>query len=586
MKGYKIMTNCYLEFHFKNEVLEDDVISFTNPIKILQTNELTAIPELMQQLEDFIAKGYFAAGYISYEAAPAFDKKMVVNKQPSMPLIWFGLFPEATSPRLTPPSEPGLSLSWHMATSKEAYEAAIRDIHQQISEGNTYQVNHTVRLTSEFKDDPYRLFHQLLNAQRANYSAYLDLGRFQIASASPELFFSWDGKRVVTKPMKGTIRRGLTYQDDQRQFETLQQSKKDQAENVMIVDLLRNDLSRLAKKGTVQVTKLFDIEAYPTVYQMTSTIEAVTREGLTFFELFQSLFPCGSITGAPKISTMNLISQLENAPRNVYCGAIGYIQPDKKAVFNVPIRTVWIDQNTSEATFGVGGGITWDSTINGEYEEMLTKGSFLHTAMPDFQLLESLRLDHGSIFLKQRHLKRIRESAQYFHYPMNEKAIDRELAETALTYPKGVYKLRLLLKKQGTFSIEAQPIEASMSPKVCCLASGPVDRSTPFLYHKTTLRTIYEDMRKGQEAYFDTLLWNEDRHLTEFTNGNIVCLINGVRVTPPIKEGLLAGTFREELIETGEIQERILTLDDLKKAEAIWLINSVRKWVNVTLVTS
>jgi para-aminobenzoate synthetase / 4-amino-4-deoxychorismate lyase len=584
MKGLLIMTNCYLEFHFKNEILENELMAFSHPIKILQTNELNEIPEIMRQIENYVNRGFYAAGYISYEAAPAFDRNMSVNESTQMPLIWFGLFSEPTLPRQVRSITDIPQLSWKMETSKKEYEEAFSEIHHQIGKGSTYQVNHTVRFKSVFDQDPYLLFLQLLTAQQANYSAYLDLGPFQIASASPELFFSWDGQEIITKPMKGTIRRGFTFEEDQNQFATLKHSQKDQAENVMIVDLLRNDLSRIARPGTVQVTRLFDIEAYPTVYQMTSTIEAKTKEGLTFFELFQSLFPCGSVTGAPKLSTMSLITKLEKEPRNVYCGAIGYIQPDKKAVFNVPIRTVWVDQKSSEATFGVGGGVTWDSTLTGEYAELLSKVSFLKNFLPDFYLIESFRLDNGYIFLQNRHMERLIESARYFNYQLDEKKVKEALDHTAKNHPNGLYKLRLLLTKTGTYSIETHSIEETSKPQICCLANHPVNKSTPFLYHKTTLRTVYEERRKGNDAFFDTLLWNEDRHLTEFTNGNVVFLIKGKRVTPPIKDGLLGGTFRKELLDTGEIIEQSLSLDNLKEAEAIWFINSVRKWIKVILV--
>lgn len=576
------MTKTYLEFHFQNDILSQERIAFSEPIRIFETDEVDEIPQLIEEIESYVNKGYYAAGYLSYEAAPAFNPKMDIHNTTDVPLLWFGIYSEP-APLRTSPHASATSLKWELDTSRTEYNEAIERIKREISLGNTYQVNYTVRLKSPFEQEPYPFFHQLLHNQQAKYSAYLDIGRYKIASASPELFFAWDGNRIVTKPMKGTIKRGLSAEEDLKRFKSLKESEKDQAENVMIVDLLRNDLAQIAQTGSVEVTRLFEIEAYPTVYQMTSTVEALTKNGLTLFQLFEALFPCGSITGAPKLSTMKLIKELETSPRNVYCGALGYIQPDHNAVFNVPIRTVWMDSQSKTATFGVGGGVTWDSTSSGEYEEIFSKGKFLNTQRPQFDLLESFRLEDGSIFLLAQHLNRLKGSADYFNFVCNLEQIHIELRKLAERSLQGLYKIRLVLKRDGTFSTETVPTEEIVTSKICNFAEEPVDQQNLFLYHKTTNRKVYSDKRIGNEAFFDTLLWNKDGNVTEFTNGNIVCLINGHLVTPPIQDGLLAGTFRQILLEKGELLEQTISIQDLKKADKVWFINSVRNWVEVRL---
>lgn len=351
----------------------------------------------------------------------------------------------------------------------------------------------------------------------------------------------------------------------------------------MIVDLLRNDLSVIAKPGTVKVDKLFEIEDYPTVHQMTSTITATIKENTQLVDIFKALFPCGSITGAPKISTMEVIEKLEMDARNVYCGAIGYITPNRDATFNVPIRTVVIDEKTGKATYGVGGGITWDSTTEDEYHEVLAKASLLTVERPEFQLLESLLLQDGEYFLLEEHLERISNSAKYFSYRCNVEDIRKALLNRAEQYKDGEYKVRLLVNQIGEHTIDCQPLKKQTPGQTITLADIPVNKENLFLYHKTTNREVYSQYQNKFKDFFDVLLWNEEQELTEFTNGNVVLEIDGVFWTPPIESGLLAGTYRDKLLQEGRICEKKLTLDDLNQCSNIWFINSVRKWIKVNL---
>ncbi|MES2462915.1 MAG: aminodeoxychorismate synthase component I, partial [Armatimonadota bacterium] len=450
------------------------------------------------------------------------------------------------------------------------WNQSINAIHHAIARGETYQVNLTRRLRARMPADfdPLALYEHLRTAQAGTrYAAYLDTGRFQIASASPELFFATESQRIITRPMKGTARRGRWTEEDEQLAEALAASEKDRAENVMIVDLLRNDLGRIAAIGSVHVVTLFAIERYPTVFQMTSTVEATLREGIGLTEIFGALFPCGSVTGAPKVSTMRHIATLESEPRGVYCGAIGIVQPGGDAVFNVAIRTLVHDAETGVAEYGVGGGITWDSTAAEEWAETKAKAAVLTQthADPEFDLLETLRLENGQYTLRARHLARLADSAAYFSRRVDMGEISQALDTFAEAHPEGIWRVRLLVSLEGKPTVEGTAFAFSPSePLPMMVAKTPADSQNVFLFHKTTRREVYETHRKAlPEGIYDALLWNENGDVTEFTSANLVAEIAGVRWTPPRQAGLLAGTFRNELLANGEIQERTLTIADI-----------------------
>ena len=572
-----------LSFEFSSSKGEIEPLTFSEPHKVIIANTIEEVLPSFQMIQNAIDDGYYAAGFLSYESASAFDPAYRVKEEHSMPLLWFGIFSEPQHMSLSSTGAYSLT-KWNSSVSMDEYRESIMSIKQSIENGDTYQTNYTIRLNSQFHGDDIALFQKLKKAQASNYCAYIDTGEHSILSASPELFFHLEGDQVTTRPMKGTIERGKSFAEDEANASWLYQSEKNRAENVMIVDLLRNDLGILAEPGTVHVPKLFEIEQYPTVHQMTSTIEAKISENIQLVDIFKALFPCGSITGAPKISTIEIISNLEKSPREVYCGAIGYITPNQEAIFNVPIRTVVVDQKTGKATYGVGGGITWDSTAEGEYHEVLAKASLLEEDRPDFQLLESLLLKDGEYFLLEEHLTRLKNSAKYFGISVDVENAQKTLHDLARKNSLGASKIRLLLDKNGELTIESQPITQLKAPLMVTLADKPLDKNNPFLYHKTTNRVIYSHFQKKYSHVFDVLLWNEDEELTEFTNGNIVLDIDGILWTPPINSGLLAGTYRERLIKEETIHEKVLTITDLRKSKKVWFINSVRKWLEVQVV--
>ena len=555
---------------------------FNHPAEVLATNVLEEVPAILEKVQEAVDKGYYAAGYVSYEAAPAFDQALV-SVPSEMPLVWFGLYEQAEE--TAPIADRGFQVSeWAPSIEQERYAEAITAIKERIENGDTYQVNYTMRLESSFSGDSLAFYQDLAKAQSACYSAYLQMDDYTVISASPELFFRINNNHIMTRPMKGTVKRGMTWEDDRKKAEWLAASEKNQAENVMIVDLLRNDLSKIAKKGTVKVPSLFEIEKYPTVYQMTSTVTAELEESTGLLQVFQALFPCGSITGAPKVKTMEIISELEGSPREVYCGAIGYISPKGEAVFNVPIRTVILNQLNGKAKYGVGGGITWDSEAGDEYEEAVAKAAILRKKSFQFDLLETIRLEDGHLYLLDHHMTRLQKTADYFAFPIDEEAVRQALAEAVRPFKEGLYKVRLLLKEDGQLIFDIAPISLMEGKMKVALAKEAVSSENPFLYHKTTHRSVYEKHRCENPTVSDVLLWNERGELTEFTNGNIVAEINGRLYTPPISCGLLGGTFRERLLADGLIEEKVLYLKDLERCSRVWMINSVRKWAEADFV--
>ena len=384
----------------------------------------------------------FAAGFIAYEAAAGFDKALRTHKLKRTPLVWFGLYREVTELPDLPSAKGKFEVgNWEMSVSELEYRSAIERIKRYIHAGDTYQVNYTTRLHAPFSGDPYALFASLCRAQRARNCAFVNLDRYSICSASPELFFEVDGNRVISRPMKGTIPRGLTYEADLANAKALADSGKNRAENVMIVDMIRNDLGRVANAGSVRVASAYDIERYPTVYQMTSTVEAKTQASIG--DIMSVLFPCASVTGAPKVRTMEIITELEKEPRGVYCGAIGYVAPGRNARFNVAIRTVMVDRESGRAEYGVGGGIVWESEAGDEYRECLSKAAVLTAELPEFELLETiLWTPEEGYFLLDKHLKRLKQSAEYFDFEFREDDVAEKLMGLSVMLGRSTQKIR------------------------------------------------------------------------------------------------------------------------------------------------
>ena len=556
--------------------------------KISATAHKDIYPAL-RRVEAAVHNGLHAAGFISYEAAPGLDTDLQVNSGSIFPLLWFGVFKERreiVAGEFFRDREFQFS-SWQPSIDELAYCQAVEKIREHIAEGDTYQVNFTFRLRADFRGDDLALYHRLCRNQAAGYCAYLNLGRFRVLSASPELFFHWHNDTLTTRPMKGTRRRGRTTTEDRLYAEQLTTSAKELAENVMIVDLLRNDMGRISEFGSVQVPKLFDVERYPTIWQMTSTITSRPLPSVGILEIFQSLFPSGSITGAPKIRTMQIIADLESSPRQVYTGCIGFVSPGPEAMFNVAIRTLLIDTHTGVAELGVGSGITYDSSPPAEYEECLLKAQFLTQSQPDFALLESILYEsHAGYFLLDRHLARLADSEKYFGFPFHEHIIRKILGEALPDMPRGDFKVRLLLESDGRITLELDklPKRQKQSSFNIAIAKEPVNSNEVFLFHKTTNREVYSSRAASRPDCDDVLLVNEKGELTESTIANLVVRLDGKDYTPPVSCGLLAGTFRAELLAEGKLVERVLYPEDLRKAEAVFLINSVRRWIPLTIV--
>jgi para-aminobenzoate synthetase / 4-amino-4-deoxychorismate lyase len=564
---------------------------FQEPRRIVQAWRVEHVLPALRQAEAAVdGDGQFAAGFISYEASPAFDPALSVWPDEGFPLLWFGLYDQPRVIELLPaPLQPlELPVDWQPSVTREAYEQAIAQIKEHIACGETYQVNYTLRLRAAFHVDPWGLFVHLVQAQPTEYAAYVDTERFALCSASPELFFQLQGDLLTCRPMKGTAARGRTLAEDRLQAEWLSCSVKDRAENVMIVDMTRNDLGRVAEFGSVQVPRLFQVERYPTVWQMTSTVQARSRA--SFSEIMQAVFPCASITGAPKASTMSIIAALETTPRRAYTGCIGFYAPGRQARFNVAIRTVTVDRQENLAEYGAGGGIVWDSTSAGEYAECLLKARLVSENRPQFSLLETMLWNAGAGYaLLEVHLRRLRDSAEYFAFPLELKRLQAELnsmdarlrAEAA-----PAQRVRLLVSRQGKIELQAAPIlEKGSDVQVRLgLASHPVDSSYPFLYHKTTHRRIYQEALAGCLGCEDVLLWNERGEVTETCIANLVYRLEGQLYTPPIGCGLLPGTFREQLLKQGKVHERILPLAELDRCDDLYVINSVRGWRAAALI--
>jgi para-aminobenzoate synthetase/4-amino-4-deoxychorismate lyase len=554
-------------------------LHFHDPKHIISAHRVQEIIPALNVIEDMVQRhSLYAAGFLAYEAAPAFDSALAVKQDSSFPLVWFGLYsrPEQLHLPLALGTHTA-SLPWSLSLAPSAYQDAIDRIKNYIEAGDTYQVNFTVRLTSPFKVDPWPYFIELAHAQDASYGAFVNTEAWCICSASPELFFRLDGTELISRPMKGTAPRGLMLSADQGQAAWLYSSEKNRAENVMIVDMVRNDMGRIAEVGSVHVSNLYEVEKYPTLWQMTSTVRGKTNAGLC--RILQALFPAASITGAPKPRTMQIIAELEQIPRRIYTGSIGFISPDSKAQFNVAIRTVLVDKVQGQAEYGVGGGIVWDSVDQMEFEECRTKARILTHRMPDFALLETILWTPGEgYFLLPYHLTRLRDSAAYFSFPVDMGTVGDRLDALTQTLPPIAHKVRLLVAKDGGITLESEALgNAITQPLHVCLAPVPIDSTNPFLFHKTTNRQVYEQVMAACPGYADVVLWNGKGEVTESCIANIVVELDGELYTPPIRCGLLPGTYRAYLLEQGKVMEQVIKKEDLAQSPHVYLVNSVRK---------
>lgn len=528
-----------------------------------------------------------AIGFVSYEAAPSFDPSLLTKMDEEFPLLWFGLFNEPDKLERLPVHDPSnyIETDWQASISQDEYHSKIDAIHEYIRSGDTYQVNFSYRLRATIPLNPLDMFGQLIKGQETPYAAFIDTGEWAILSASPELFFRLEGDYIESKPMKGTAARGLWFADDCAKSEMLSASEKERAENLMIVDMVRNDVGRVAKTGSVKVPSLFALERYPTLWQMTSTVSGKTEARLS--GIFQALFPPASVTGAPKGRAMEIITELESSPRRVYTGAIGRIAPDRRAEFSVAIRTLLVNRSDACSEYGVGSGIVWDSKRNSEWEECSIKARVLTTRVPEFDLLETMAWSpNGGYFLLEYHLRRLEQSAAYFGFKFDASQTRHDLNCFGSGLSALTHRIRLLISHTGVVKIEAHPLQpAELKFGNMTIAKAPIDSSDVFLYHKTTNRKPYEEAIKTSTGFNDVILFNERGEATESTIANIAVEIDGRLWTPPISSGLLAGTYRAWLIEQKKIQEKSISLNELRQSTNIYLMNSVKGIQKIKLTT-
>jgi para-aminobenzoate synthetase/4-amino-4-deoxychorismate lyase len=587
---------CEIDFPLLPTLSDEERVRhrFSQPIAVHVARTLDDVRAVLDAVDRSSRRGNWCVGFVAHEAAPAFDPALVTKPGDAAPLAWFAEFsaPESTTEQADvgafsarPASGPGFHVGeWQPDTSREEFARCVESIRADIRDGRFYQVNYTTRLTTTFSGNAELFYHALQAAQPRGYHAFIDAGDFQLLSVSPELFFSLRDGVVTTQPMKGTAPRGDSPQEDAALADALTHSPKERAENLMIVDLLRNDLSRIATPHSVEVPHLFSLHALPSVWSMTSTVRANLREGVSLYDVFAALFPCGSVTGAPKVESMRAIRDLEAAPRGAYCGAIGMVAPGGAACFNVGIRSVWIEGGAGgrSAVFGVGSGITFDSTVAGESAELVYKSRFVQRASKAFALFETIRLAGGVMPAIDRHMARMAKSARHFRFVFDERAARLLLSHEAAARPSGEFRVKLTNQADGSLSCEVNPLNSLPESMTVSLADACVSSADEFLQHKTTRRETYEH-HAPKAGVWDTLLWNERGELTEFTRANVVLDVDGKRLTPPLAAGLLNGTMREALLESGDITQAVLTKDDLARATNVWWVNSLRGELQVVL---
>jgi para-aminobenzoate synthetase/4-amino-4-deoxychorismate lyase len=567
-------------------------VAFGAPCEVLKTHELHQVKAVLEAVEQRARAGQWCVGYVCYEAAPAFDAALTVHPATG-PLVWFGVHdaPLPGDPALQK-ADPLLSsatttprVAWQPGLARTAFDAALELLHRAIADGEIYQANFTARTLGQLNVSPDELFAAMRQAQPGGFAAYLDTGEEQVLSVSPELFFDWHNGHLVTRPMKGTAPRGRSPQEDLALADALQSSPKERAENVMIVDLIRNDLSRIAQPFSVKVDGLCRVQALPTVWQMVSDVHADTRPGTTLVDVFGALFPCGSITGAPKVQAMRWIRELEHSARGVYCGAVGVVRPGGSATFNVPIRTAVVRGNTICA--GTGSGITFDATPEAEWQEWRHKQAFMQRASQSFELLETLALRDGVLQHGDHHLERMKASAAHFGYVWPQGAVHDTLAQLTMQHPRGAWRVRLLLGVGGQLQAQAFELPDTATCVNLNLATSPLEEADgEFVRHKTTRRAHYERFAPTDPGVFDTVLWNTRGELTECTRGNLALLLDDRWVTPALGSGLLPGVGRAHWLGQGRMVEAVVTLGDLPRVQALAFINSLRGWVDAKLASS
>lgn len=574
---------------------------FTNPTEEIKIFSKEKIAHALKKIDELILEGYSGYGLLSFEAGYSLEEKLnsLIDENSIYPYIKFYFFDpidvhEVFSDKINFCNQKkrlsqNLQLidSFDLNTKKNKYINDIKKIKCYIKEGDTYQVNYTVNANFNIEAEPEILFMKLLFNQSAKYSAFINGNENIIISVSPELFFKTSEKKITATPMKGTYKRGKNLNEDKLHQILLTDSVKDMAENIMIVDLLRNDIGKISEIDSIKPKNVYNIEKYESVYQMVSTIEGALVNAC-FSNIIQNIFPCGSITGAPKIRTMEIIKELEESTRNLYTGALGMVH-NKKMTFNVPIRTLEISKKTNSGTIGIGSGVVWDSDPEAEYEETLLKAKFLTEPKDYFEIFESILIENGKVYLPELHLRRIKQTADFFLFKFDEQKYDLIFSKilTAIDITKK-YKLKLSLDKWGQFEYDLSEIKEERGLKKISISESRIDNRNAFQYFKTTNRKTYtkELSSAVAEGYFDVIFFNTDNELCEGARTNIFLLLEGKWYTPPIRTGILDGCYRKIFIEKYGCQEKILCFQDLLDCEKIILTNSVRKEIEISGIYS
>jgi para-aminobenzoate synthetase/4-amino-4-deoxychorismate lyase len=576
-----------IKFPKTQKSTEEFCYAFYNPIKKLVAYHYKEVYEVLNAVEEAAKEGFWCIGYIRYEAAPAFDNSFKTYKS-NDPLVWFSVHNHPKKWPLNILQKEQAKVQWSEHLKRNEFNRAITSIHKSIRLGDVYQVNYTAPFYGLLKGKSIELFGALLRAQPQSYAAYINSEHEEILSLSPELFFDWITEKnsgdILTRPMKGTIARGNTPEEDNSLIQKLRTNPKELSENLMIVDLLRNDLSRIAQIGSIEVPLLFHIQKFATVSQMSSDIIAKTKENIRLFDIFNALFPCGSITGAPKIRSMQIIHQLEKKPRGIYCGAIGLVHSNSKknkirAIFNVSIRTVIIQNK--QCISHIGSGITSEAQSENEWQEWNIKRKFIERASQPFDIIEKLALLNGEFRNLKEHIERLAKTAKHFEYPCNLKSLQINLEKLKSTYKNGIWHIRIKLNRKGEVDIKTYILKKTKEPVQLKLAKAPFRQAqnNEFVDYKTTNRAHYRPFQSNQKNIFDTLLWNQSGQITETTFGNIAAFINNKWITPPLSSGLLPGIGRMLALREGKIIESILNIENITEVNKWAFINSSRGWL-------
>ncbi len=565
---------------------------FTAPVKLLSCTKLKNVKNTLNELEKALEQGFYAAGFISYEAGAAFDAAFPARPLNDFPLVWFGIYDKA--PEIFEPENEEIfaaCVDLQPELSEDEYHTAIDEILNDIKAGNIYQTNFTFRLCGEQINDPWSLFKALFVRHPMPYAAFINTGDSQIVSLSPEMFLERRGTSLFNSPMKGTIKRSCDPFKDSNNAGFLKTDPKNTAENLMIVDMVRNDLGRICTPGSIYVDPLFHVDSYATLHQMISTVHGEINQDTGFSRIVEAVFPAASITGAPKIAAMHRIHKLEKSPRKIYTGSIACIYPNQDFCMNVAIRTLVCSKNFTE--LGIGGGIVYDSGKNAELEEALLKSKFIHAAEPDFQILETMLFENG-IDDFDEHLNRMAKSAEFFNFRFNkktaEKFVIKRIASLKTSAPVKS-RLRLLLNFKGELELQIFPLQTNGWGKDSAkikLSKKHCSSKDLFLQHKTTRREFYNEHfhEAVDEGYDEIIFTNERGELTEGAISNIfVQTQDGSWYTPPLSSGLLPGIWRSGAITKLNAREKLLYIADLKNAKRIIIGNSVRKEITVSTVT-